>query len=254
MLFRSNVKFEGFSTNNVTIVLPRNESKFNGAIAHIYNNSIANLLISGAISVRADAIGTLYHPQARLTTFIGIDSNSYQSFQCQFFPPHTYIDRLQESKTIVHESSMQTIASNLSFGDVLEISCGIIEGDGWYRVMAGSKTLIDTTSAQLPSDRTAGRVVQHKVVPNQNEITADVAEGSKLYIEVFVKNGNETYAWKQVSESLPQGGAKDLLGSWRMSGLKGYSVGFNPYITREGYLRFSSWTRPDDDGAIHYNN
>ncbi len=249
-----NVKFEGFSTNNVTIVLPRNESKFNGAIAHIYNNSIANLLISGAISVRADAIGTLYHPQARLTTFIGIDSNSYQSFQCQFFPPHTYIDRLQESKTIVHESSMQTIASNLSFGDVLEISCGIIEGDGWYRVMAGSKTLIDTTSAQLPSDRTAGRVVQHKVVPNQNEITADVAEGSKLYIEVFVKNENEAYAWKQFSESLPQGGAKDLLGSWRMSGVHGVSVGFNPYITNEGYLRFSSWTRPDDDGAIHYNN
>ena len=249
-----NVKFEGFSTNNVTIKLPLNESKFNGAIARIYNNSIVNLWITGTMNVQADAVGTKFHLKTWLTHHVNIEPNSYQSFQCQYFPPYTYIARLQESKTIVHESSMQTIASNLSLGDVLEISCGIIEGDGWYRVMAGSKTLIDTTSAQLPPDRMAGRVVQHKVVPNQNEITADVAEGSKLYIEVFVKNGNEAYAWKQVSKSLPQGGAKDLLGSWRMSGLNGYSVGFGPYITNEGYLKFSSWTRPDDDGVIHYNN
>ena len=249
-----NVKFEGFSTNNVTIQLPLNESKFNGAIARIYNNSIVNLWITGTMNVQADAVGTKFHLKTWLTHHVNIEPNSYQSFQCQHFPQYTYIERLQESKTIAHESSMQTIASNLSFGDVVELSCGIIEGDGWYRVMAGSKTLIDTTSAQMPSDRMAGRVVQHKVVPNQNEITADVAEGSKLWVEVYVKNQNETYAWKQFSESIPQGGAKDLLGSWRMSGVHGVSVGFNPYITSEGYLRFSSWTRPDDNGVIHYNN
>ena len=245
-----NVKFEGL--DSYTAIRLPGESQYLGAIARIYNNTISDLLVVGIIGTYAHAGGTEKYFETQIRS-IDIRPNSYQTFQCQYFSPYSYSETVEGHRDIEHDSSMQTIVSGLTVGDVVEISCGIVKGNGGYKVMAGSKTLVDTINIEFVSERMVGRVFQHKVVANQTIITANVADGSTLSIAVNRRNRDAGYFWTQVAESNIQEGAKDLGATVRMNGVKGLSVGYDPYITDDGYLRFRTWTRPDDDMAIHSN-
>ena len=245
-----NVKFEGL--DSYTAIRLPGESQYLGAIARIYNNTISDLSVVGVIGTYAHAGGTEKYFETQIRS-IDIRPNSYQTFQCQYFSPYSYSEFVEGHQDIEHDSSMQTIVSGLTVGDVVEISCGIVKGNGGYKVMAGSKTLVDTINIEMVSERMAGRVFQHKVVANQTIITANVADGSTLSVVVNRRNRDAGYFWTQVSESNIQDGAKDLGIIVRMEGVNGPSVGYDPYITDDGYLRFRTWTRPDDDSAIHSN-
>jgi hypothetical protein len=245
-----NVKFEGL--DSYTAIRLPGESQYLGAIARIYNNTISDLLVVGIIGTYAHAGGTQKYFETQIRS-IDIRPNSYQTFQCQYFSPYSYSEFVEGHQDIEHDSSMQTIVSGLTVGDVVEISCGIVKGNGGYKVMAGSKTLVDTINIEMVSERMAGRVFQHKVVANQTIITANVADGSTLSIAVNRRNRDAGYFWTQVSESNIQDGAKDLGIIVRMEGVNGPSVGYDPYITDDGYLRFRTWTRPDGDRSIHNN-
>lgn len=245
-----NVKFEGL--DSYTAIRLPGESQYLGAIARIYNNTISDLLVVGIIGTYAHAGGTQKYFETQIRS-IDIRPNSYQTFQCQYFSPYSYSEFVEGHQDIEHDSSMQTIVSGLTVGDVVEISCGIVKGNGGYKVMADSKTLVDTINIEMVSERMAGRVFQHKVVANQTIITANVADGSTLSIAVNRRNRDAGYFWTQVSESNIQDGAKDLGIIVRMEGVNGPSVGYDPYITDDGYLRFRTWTRPDGDRSIHNN-
>lgn len=245
-----NVKFEGL--DSYTAIRLPGESQYLGAIARIYNNTISDLRVVGVIGTYAHAGGTEKYFETQIRS-IDIRPNSYQTFQCQYYSPYSYSETVEGHRDIEYGSSMQTIVSGLTVGDVVEISCGIVSGNGGYKVMAGSKTLVDTLNIEMVIERMAGRVFQHKVVANQTTITANVADGSTLSVSVNRRNRDAGYFWTQVSESNIQDGAKDLGITVRMEGVNGFSVGYDPYITDDGYLRFRTWTRPDGDQAIHHN-
>ena len=87
----------------------------------------------------------------------------------------------------------------------------------------------------------------------QTAITANVADGSKLEISVWARNNTEHYYWTKVSTS-ENDGVIDLRTMMLFQGTNGISVGYDPYINADGFLRFGSWTRPDyDDYGIHEN-
>ena len=247
-----NVKFEGFSEWASTMYLPA-EEEYNGAIARIYNNSIVEIIMTNTMKTRLDAFGTLYH-QITIEAPVIIKQNTYEVFQCQYFPKNSYSEvNPLEHKTIEHTSAMQQIVSGLTVGSVVEIACGIVSGNGGFKVMAGSTTLVDGLNSPNISWRMGGRVFQYKVVAGGTTITADVTDGSKLEIYVYLRNSEAVYRWVPISESKSEG-VKPLIDSMAFEGHNGISVGFAPYINADGFLRFGSWTRPDyDDRGIHQN-
>jgi hypothetical protein len=247
-----NIKLERFTNEISSLRLPTNDDTYKGAIVRIYNNSVVPIYMSNIITNELQAWGTgaYYDIHWDVATLL---PHTYYEFQCQYYPQYSYVDGTLAHSAITHTSSMQQIVSGLTVGSIVDINCGIVSGNGGYKVMVGSTTLVDTINSSNIRTRMEGRSFQHKVTSGNTKITANVADGSKLEIDVRSRNSTEGYYWTKVSTS-EIGGVIDLRNMMLFQGTNGISVGYDPYINADGFLRFGSWTRPDyDDYGIHEN-
>ena len=247
-----NVKLERFTNEITSLRLPTGDAAYKGAIVRIYNNSVVGINMNNVITNDLRAWGTLEYYEAHWDA-IWLLPQTYYEFQCQYYPQYSYTNTNLGHSVITHASSMQQIVSGLTIGSIVDIHCGIVSGNGGYKVMAGSTTLIDTTGSSDIRRRMQGASIQYKVVQNQTIITANVSDGSKLEISIDGRNNTENYYWTLVAKA-ENGGVKDLQNMMLFQGTNGVSVGYDPYINADGFLRFGSWTRPDyDDYGIHEN-
>lgn len=245
-----NIDFSVF-TNVLTLMsLPR-ESKYEGALARIYNNTFRPVLISDVIEKILQADGTFEEHLLR-EGLKAIEPKTYCVFQCVNFRKHSITESALEHSRIQHTDNLQLILSGLTPGDVVLISAGMNVGNGGYIVKAGTQnalnhTLIDTTSYTNIKDKVAGRILQYTVREDGTYLYANVEHGT-MEITVYKTNNQERYSWVAISSSQHFGTEKHE--SMKFETENGYDVGWNPYIDGNGVLRFKHWTRQGSDGNV----
>lgn len=245
-----NIDFSVF-TNVLTLMsLPR-ESKYEGALARIYNNTFRPVLISDVIEKTLQADGTFEEHLLR-EGLKAIEPKTYCVFQCVNFRKHSITESALEHSRIQHTDNLQLILSGLTPGDVVLISAGMNVGNGGYIVKAGTQnalnhTLIDTTSYTNIKDKVAGRILQYTVREDGTYLYANVEHGT-MEITVYKTNNQERYSWVAISSSQHFGTEKHE--SMKFETENGYDVGWNPYIDGNGVLRFKHWTRQGSDGNV----
>lgn len=245
-----NIDFSVFANVLTLMSLPR-ESKYEGALARIYNNTFRPVLISDVIEKILQADGTFEEHLLR-EGLKAIEPKTYCVFQCVNFRKHSITESALEHSRIQHTDNLQLILSGLTPGDVVLISAGMNVGNGGYIVKAGTQnalnhTLIDTTSYTNIKDKVAGRILQYTVREDGTYLYANVEHGT-MEITVYKTNNQERYSWVAISSSQHFGTEKHE--SMKFETENGYDVGWNPYIDGNGVLRFKHWTRQGSDGNV----
>jgi len=245
-----NIDFSVFANVLTLMSLPR-ESKYEGALARIYNNTFRPVLISDVIEKILQADGTFEEHLLR-EGLKAIEPKTYCVFQCVNFRKHSITESALEHSRIQHTDNLQLILSGLTPGDVVLISAGMNVGNGGYIVKAGTQnalnhTLIDTTSYTNIKDKVAGRILQYTVREDGTYLYANVEHGT-MEITVYKTNNQERYSWVAISSSQYFGTEKHE--SMKFETENGYDVGWNPYIDGNGVLRFKHWTRQGSDGNV----
>lgn len=246
----------------LTLALP-NDSKYNGAILRIYNNTWRRIMVDGVVTKCSEVEGTLHVTINDGDSRQDIEPYTYAMYQCELYNIGDVVTtRYDYRGEITKASALQKVA-DVSVGDRLKIVGGIVQGDDGYKVYGGTSpssanirfhdSTIDTSLTV--KQKVEGFETDYVVAssPSCTGIYANVDyDDTTAYVCVFKMNTQAFYGWKNMDENVEDYGFPTPFTQVAFYNLRGeISQGSSPYIDENGILRFEHWIRQDRDGAIH---
>lgn len=246
----------------LTLALP-NDSKYNGAILRIYNNTWRRIMVDGVVTKCSEVEGTLHATINDGDSRLVIEPYTYTMYQCELYNiGDVVMTRYDYRGEITKASALQKVA-DVSVGDRLKIVGGIVQGDDGYKVYGGTSpssanirfhdSTIDTSLTV--KERVDGFETDYVVAssPSCTGIYANVDyDDTTAYVCVFKMNTQAFYGWKNMDENVEDYGFPTPFSQVAFYNIRGeISQGSFPYIDENGILRFQHWIRQDRDGAIH---
>ena len=257
-----NVQINVNSYVALTLALP-NDSKYNGAILRIYNNTWRRIMVDGVVTKCSEVEGTLHATINDGDSRLVIEPYTYAMYQCELYNiGDVVMTRYDYRGEITKASALQKVA-DVSVGDRLKIVGGIVQGDDGYKVYGGTSpssanirfhdSTIDTSLTV--KERVDGFETDYVVAssPSCTGIYANVDyDDTTAYVCVFKMNTQAFYGWKNMDENVEDYGFPTPFSQVAFYNIRGeISQGSFPYIDENGILRFQHWIRQDRDGAIH---
>ena len=147
---------------------------------------------------------------------------------------------------------------DVQVGDKIKVVGGIVNGSGGYKVYGGTNEIPenilfhDSMQETSVSEKVRGFEAEYVVgeTPSCDAVFANVASGTSAQIYLLKYNKEPSCKWISVNE-LSESGTRQMPTSMAFySYRKGASMGAHPYIDSNGFLRFTTWTRTEDNGAI----
>lgn len=245
-----------------TLTMP-DDSKYNGAILRIYNNTWRRVMINGVVTKCSEVEGTLHATINDGDSLLTIEPYSYAMYQCELYNiGDVVMTRYDYRGEITKASALQKVA-DVSVGDRLKIVGGIVQGDDGYKVYGGTSpssanirfhdSTIDTSLTV--KQKVEGFETDYVVAssPSCTGIYANVDyDDTTAYVCVFKMNTQAFYGWKNMDENVEDYGFPTPFSQVAFYNVRGeISQGTFPYIDENGILRFQHWIRQDRDGAIH---
>lgn len=257
-----NVQINVNSYVALTLALP-NDTKYNGAILRIYNNTWRRIMVDGVVTKCSEVEGTLHATINDGDSRLVIEPYTYAMYQCELYNiGDVVMTRYDYRGEITKASALQKVA-DVSVGDRLKIVGGIVQGDDGYKVYGGTSpssanirfhdSTIDTSLTV--KERVDGFETDYVVAssPSCTGIYANVDyDDTTAYVCVFKMNTQAFYGWKNMDENVEDYGFPTPFSQVAFYNIRGeISQGSFPYIDENGILRFQHWIRQDRDGAIH---